>query len=192
MPVELPDDWYEDEKGNTWLVDEDGMRHIAYLDVPGGRRLELEINMDNVPGLTLQLLSPEDGSDARLAAHISGRLSGWIARRCNIDGVEVGGDQQVKEAAAFTHPLAVGTRFRVDGEEQGDHDLHGDMCVDDAVWTVDKATKVNGQWEYECSTFDQNEDDAEEDRGRVRRVFEESEFEGERFHLESDDEAEDA
>lgn len=103
-------------------------------------------------------------------------------------------DQQAAEELedGFTHPLAVGTRFRVDGEEQGDHDLHGDMCVDDAVWTVDKATKVNGQWEYECSTFDQNEDDAEEDRGRVRRVFEESEFEGERFHLESDDEAEDA
>lgn len=56
------------------------------IDLKGGIRLEISINMDNYPGLTVAII---DSDDAKCAKHIMDRFGGWIVRKCNIEGVEV-------------------------------------------------------------------------------------------------------
>lgn len=84
--MELPDDWMANEKGNTWLCDDDG-NHVAWLKA-GDRMLEVTVTPGNSPGLFVRLLGSDEGPDT-IARHINDNLSGWTVRRCNIEGVRV-------------------------------------------------------------------------------------------------------
>lgn len=89
--VFLPGGWEACERGNTLLSREDG-GVVAWLGLPGGRRLEVTHEPHNYPSLCLRLLSAEAGSDSALAAHISHKLGGWRALKCNLPGMTVGPD----------------------------------------------------------------------------------------------------
>lgn len=85
--MDVPDDWMANEKGNTWLCDDDG-NHVAWLRL-GDRMLELTVTPGNSPGLFARVLDREESSPESIAKHINDNLSGWTVRRCNIEGVRV-------------------------------------------------------------------------------------------------------
>lgn len=84
--MEIPDDWMANEKGNTWLCDDDG-NHVAWLKM-GDRMLEVTVTPGNSPGLFVRLLGSDEGPEA-ISKHINDNLSGWTVRRCNFEGVNV-------------------------------------------------------------------------------------------------------
>jgi hypothetical protein len=87
MPIQLPDDWQVCERGNTWLVSESN--HVAWFDLPDGKRLEVSVTPDNYPGFYVTVLEDDKGSDAGLLAHVKKLVDdGWIVRKCNIPGFE--------------------------------------------------------------------------------------------------------
>lgn len=83
--MQLPDDWMANEKGNTWLSDDDG-NHVAWLKV-GDRMLEISVTPGNSPGFWARVVGEEN-----IADHINKNLQGWTVHRCNIDGVSVEDD----------------------------------------------------------------------------------------------------
>ena len=86
--ITLNDEWQTSERGNTWLVDDDG-NHVAWFDIASAHRLEVSVTPGNYPGFLVALLTPELSTDAHLAKHIMERCRGWSVRKCNIDGVSV-------------------------------------------------------------------------------------------------------
>lgn len=87
--ITLESDWGNCERGNTWLMDDDG-HHVAWFDLPGtSQMLEVVVNHENYPGFNLQVLSPEKSEPANIVAHIHARLGGWYAKKCNLDGVRI-------------------------------------------------------------------------------------------------------
>lgn len=85
--IELPVDFSACERGNTWLISEDG-QHLAFIDVPDSkRRLSISIFPENYPGLNIQLLSEEDSTDEAIAKRINLNYVGWHIRKCNVNGV---------------------------------------------------------------------------------------------------------
>ncbi len=84
MPIELPDDWSECERGNTLLSSSDGMSHVAYIELPSGHLLEVSLAPENYPALNVQVLPPD--TRQKTLAHI-GRLvydDHWVVRKCNL------------------------------------------------------------------------------------------------------------
>jgi hypothetical protein len=97
--MEIPNDWFSNERGNTWLMDDDG-NHVAWLDVTPTVRMEVSICPGNYPGLSVSILSEEESTDEHLADHIQGKCVGWHVRKCNIEGVEIDADGMVIDSYA--------------------------------------------------------------------------------------------
>lgn len=87
--VVLDERFSQCERGNIWLVnDEEPGWHNAWIRLQGDIWLEISIRPENYPGLTVQTVQT---SNEKLAAHINREFNGgnWLARKCNIDGVEI-------------------------------------------------------------------------------------------------------
>lgn len=80
--VQLPEDWYADEKGNVWLS-ADG-QHNAWLRVGPQQWLELSIRLENYPGLTI---GRRQATDFELSRHIRRHCACMYARTLNLDGI---------------------------------------------------------------------------------------------------------
>lgn len=93
----IPGDWSETEKGNTLLQGRDGENLLAWITLPGGRKLEIEFSPDCSPALDVRILSAEAGDDTALAKRINTDYAGWYVRRCNVQGVKVEGDYIAEE-----------------------------------------------------------------------------------------------
>jgi hypothetical protein len=85
--MEFPDNWFANERGNTWLMDDDG-NHVMYVNVTPKVRMEIMIFPADSPGLHVSLLSEEDSTDERLSKYILDNFGGWYAKRLNIEGIE--------------------------------------------------------------------------------------------------------
>jgi hypothetical protein len=90
--MEIPDDWFSNERGNTWLVNDDG-NHVAWLDMTPTIRMEISICPGNYPGLNVCMLSEAESTDEHLAKHIHENCIGWYVRKCNIQGVRIEDDE---------------------------------------------------------------------------------------------------
>jgi hypothetical protein len=77
MDTQIPDNWSTTEKGkgNVWFSDEG--RHVIWIVLPDGRRMEIFVDPNKRPGLNVRVLSKEDSHDAKIAAWIKGNLSCW-------------------------------------------------------------------------------------------------------------------
>lgn len=89
--MEIPNDWFANERGNTWLMDDDG-NHVMWVNVTDKIRMEISVCPQNYPGLNVCILSLEHSSDEHLAKHIHEKCVGWYARKCNIEGVRIEDD----------------------------------------------------------------------------------------------------
>lgn len=89
--MEIPNDWFANERGNTWLVDDDG-NHVMWVNITDKIRMEISICPQNYPGLNVCILSLEHSTDEHLAKHIHEKCVGWYARKCNIEGVRIEDD----------------------------------------------------------------------------------------------------
>lgn len=100
----LPPDWADCERGNTYLVSDDGDSRIAWITLAGSLRLEIDIVSDNYPALTVRLV---DKTDAELATHILRELGGWYVKKINLNDPRLAnlsaGDQidEVEEDALY-------------------------------------------------------------------------------------------
>lgn len=72
----------ETERGNTWLVYEDGDRQYFLADLGGDTWLETTINPANYPGFTVRTIT---GSKDKMVAHIQEEWVGAFARKCNLE-----------------------------------------------------------------------------------------------------------
>ena len=88
----LEPDWYQCERGNTWLTEEDN--HIAWLRLREGCYLEVSIFRDDYPGLNVSVVRM---TEKKLAARIRTKFGGWFARKLNVDGVELDETNRVLE-----------------------------------------------------------------------------------------------
>ena len=100
--MEIPNDWFANERGNTWLMDDDG-NHVMWVDVvyenifdgltlKGVKpkiRMEISICPNDYPGLNICMLTEQESTDEHLAKHIHEKCIGWYARKCNIEGVKI-------------------------------------------------------------------------------------------------------
>lgn len=93
--VEVKENWFANERGNTWLMDDDG-NHIIYVDVTPKNRMEITIRPEDYPGFSVSMLKDSDSTDEHLSKHINQNYGGWNVRKCNIEGVELDG-QMVAE-----------------------------------------------------------------------------------------------
>ena len=86
-------DFSDCERGNTWIVNEDQTKHLAYIrlgqednnDKPVYTWLEISICTENYPGLNVALVHK---TEAEIAKHIREKCEGHYARKCNIEGVK--------------------------------------------------------------------------------------------------------
>ena len=92
--MEIPNDWFANERGNTWLMDDDG-NHVMWVYVTPTIRMEISICPRDYPGLNVCLLTKEESTDEHLAKHIHEKCAGWYARKCNIKGVTIEDDMIV-------------------------------------------------------------------------------------------------
>lgn len=72
------------ERGETWLTKDD--QHIAWFHIINSMWMEVEVCPGNYPGFNVNIVCIEE---AELAAHIQKVCAGWIARKCNVKGVEL-------------------------------------------------------------------------------------------------------
>jgi hypothetical protein len=82
--INLPDDWSECERGNTLLVNTDGdtPKWVAYVDLPGGRVMEIALSPENYPSLEVMILSQENQDN--LSDHLDAlQDQGWYVRKRN-------------------------------------------------------------------------------------------------------------
>lgn len=86
--MEIPNDWFANERGNTWLMDDDG-NHVMWVDVTPTTRMEISICPRDYPGLNVCMLTEQESTDEHLAKHIHEKCVGWYARKCNIEGVKI-------------------------------------------------------------------------------------------------------
>jgi len=89
--MEIPNDWFANERGNTWLMDDDG-NHVMWVNVTNKIRMEINICPQDYPGLNICMLNEEQSTDEHLAKHIHEKCVGWYARKCNIKGVTIEDD----------------------------------------------------------------------------------------------------
>lgn len=92
--VMLPADFEETERGNIWLMSEDGTRHNAWIRLTDDHWLEIEIRPDNYPGLSMATIRLT-GDD--LLLHILAHCGGMSIRRLNLPGAESLGDEVPEE-----------------------------------------------------------------------------------------------
>jgi hypothetical protein len=89
--MEIPNDWFANERGNTWLMDDDG-NHVMWVNVTDKIRMEISICPRDYPGLNVCVLSEQESTDEHLSKHIHEKCVGWYARKCNIEGVRIEDD----------------------------------------------------------------------------------------------------
>jgi hypothetical protein len=92
--VDIPENWFANERGNTWLMDDDG-NHVMWVNVNDKVRMEISICPNDYPGLNICILSEAESTDEHLAKHIHEKCVGWYARKCNIEGVVVDSDDTI-------------------------------------------------------------------------------------------------
>jgi hypothetical protein len=76
-------DFFGNERGNTFLVTEDG-NFIAWLDLQDGYMLEVGCYLENYPSL---FINPTKISAENLAGHINEYCAGYYIRKCHVPGV---------------------------------------------------------------------------------------------------------
>lgn len=91
----IPPDFVDTERGNTWLIQEDGYNtnHVAWIllwqntepDKPSAY-LEVSVTPANYPGFYVGRV---DRTSEQLREHIQVKLQGWQVRKCNIPGVVI-------------------------------------------------------------------------------------------------------
>jgi hypothetical protein len=92
--MEIPNDWFANERGNTWLMNDDG-NHVMWVNVTPTIRMEISICPNDYPGLNICILSEAESTDEHLAKHIHEKCIGWYVRKCNIEGVVVDSDDTI-------------------------------------------------------------------------------------------------
>lgn len=92
--MDIPENWFANERGNTWLMDDDG-NHVMWVNVNDKVRMEISICPNDYPGLNICILSEAESTDEHLAKHIHEKCVGWYARKCNIEGVVVDSDDTI-------------------------------------------------------------------------------------------------
>ena len=92
--MDIPENWFANERGNTWLMDDDG-NHVMWVNVNDKIRMEISICPNDYPGLNICILSEAESTDEHLAKHIHEKCVGWYARKCNIEGVVVDSDDTI-------------------------------------------------------------------------------------------------
>jgi hypothetical protein len=92
--MEIPNDWFANERGNTWLMDDDD-NHVMWVNVTPFIRMEVSICPNDYPGLNICVLSEAESTDEHLAKHIHEKCIGWYVRKCNIEGVVVDSDDTI-------------------------------------------------------------------------------------------------
>ncbi len=92
--MDIPENWFANERGNTWLMDDDG-NHVMWVNVNDNIRMEISICPNDYPGLNICILSEAESTDEHLAKHIHEKCVGWYARKCNIEGVVVDSDDTI-------------------------------------------------------------------------------------------------
>lgn len=96
MPITIPDNFAECERGNTLLTDDEG-NMVAWITLDGELRMQVSWCPDDYPALRLSLVKLDD---ERLAAHINERCRGWLIRKCNVEGINMGKSGYVALAEA--------------------------------------------------------------------------------------------
>lgn len=92
--VTLPTDFEETERGNVWLMTEDGTGHNAWIRLTDDYWLEIEIRPDNYPGLSVATIRLTEGE---LLRHILTHCGGMSIRKVNLPGAESWGDEVPNE-----------------------------------------------------------------------------------------------
>lgn len=98
--VTLPPGYDETERGNGWLITEDGTGHNAWIRLEDDHWLEIEVRPDNYPGLSVATIRR---TDAELLRHILEHCSGMWIRKLNSRGAEDFGER-VPDEESFTMP----------------------------------------------------------------------------------------
>lgn len=77
MPIE-----YMCERGNTWLVSEEG-NHLAYFNLPNGGVMEVSIVPENYPGFEVSTLNKK--AIKGLSKHLKDLVAtgNWIVRKAH-------------------------------------------------------------------------------------------------------------
>lgn len=94
--MQISNDWFANERGNTWLMDDDG-NHVIWVNVSDKIRMEITICPQDYPGLNICILNEQESTDEHLAKRIHGHCVGWYARKCNIQGVVVDSDDTIAD-----------------------------------------------------------------------------------------------
>ena len=82
----LPVGTYLCERGNTWLITDDDFIHLAFFSLEDDVWLQVSIHPGNYPGCEVTVIS---STEEELAKYIRDRCSGWLVRKCNIEGVNI-------------------------------------------------------------------------------------------------------
>lgn len=96
----LDNNFSENERGNTWLVTEEGDNHIAWFKLDDNHFLEVAVEPYNYPGFKVNVI---ESTEAELAEHINTKCAGWLIRKCNVEGV----NQQFGYVACEDNELVV-------------------------------------------------------------------------------------
>lgn len=83
--VTLPADFEADERGNVWLMTEDGTGHNIWIDLGNDCWLEIELRPENFPGLSVATLCL---SCDELKRHIFTHCRGMWVRTLSLPGAE--------------------------------------------------------------------------------------------------------
>lgn len=87
LPVQLPEDFCEDERCNVLLTAMEEFHLNAWIRLRDDVRLEITYRPENHPSLVLQLVTV---SDEELAAHIKKTCGGMFIRRLNVGASTAG------------------------------------------------------------------------------------------------------
>jgi hypothetical protein len=88
--ITLPASFEASESECTWLMAEDGDRHLIWVNLPlPDHYLEIEIVPSNYPGLTMATIH---NTADQLHQHILENCGGMLVRKMNLPGVEEIGD----------------------------------------------------------------------------------------------------
>ena len=96
--MQIPDNWFADERGNTWLMNDDG-NHVLWVRMNDKIRMEVTIYPGNYPGFYAAMLPENESTDEHLSEHINKKCVGWQVRKCNIEGVNVDADGMIADTA---------------------------------------------------------------------------------------------
>lgn len=91
--AEIPENWIECERGNSWFLTEDGSDQLLFFRLPDDRMIEVSIYPENYPGAHISLLSASEFKSGKptqtLLDHIHENCDGWVVRKCNLEGVNI-------------------------------------------------------------------------------------------------------